>query len=96
MGAEHGELGHELAASGAQDEGRLSLRPGNDHVSSHSTQHVVHLARDAAGGDEYHTTRLCPEYPVPSESVPRNQAEADGHTFCWTCFELEMRALADT
>lgn len=96
MGAEYRELGGELTVSGGQGERHGSLGPGSDRVSSHSTQHVVYLPRDAGDGGEYHTTRLCPQYPVPSESVRRSEAEEDGHTFCWTCFELEMRALADT
>ncbi len=92
MGAESGDTGSEvvMAVSGQPEP---SFTRG-EHVRSRSSHAVVYLAESATAESVYHTSRLCPEYPVPAESVRRTEAEDDGHTFCWSCFELEMRALA--
>jgi hypothetical protein len=97
MGAKSGDLGSETASSvaeGADAEGSPA-GTGGLSVESRSSHLVVSLPPETDESTTYHTSRLCPDYPVPAESVPRAEAEDEGHTFCWTCFELEMRAIGE-
>lgn len=55
----------------------------------------VYLAEEPEGTETYHTTRLCPDFPVPAKSAARADVEDRGFSFCWQCFELEMLALRD-
>lgn len=71
-----------------------SLPPGEGRVASRTTRDVVYLPEGSADGSAYHTSRVCPEFPGAGEVLGRAAAEDAGHPFCWTCFELEMQALA--
>ncbi|MFB6267345.1 MAG: hypothetical protein ABEI31_06780 [Halodesulfurarchaeum sp.] len=78
-------------------EGANGSGPGRSPpFSSRSDQLVVYVPAEAGDTAEYHTSRLCPDYPSSATSINRHTAEDEGHTFCWTCFELEMRALNET
>ena len=72
-----------------------SLQGRDERVASRSTRDVVYLTDQAPESAAYHTSRLCPDFPGEGEVRKRPAAEDDGHPFCWTCFELEMRALAE-
>jgi hypothetical protein len=94
MGAKSGDrVGSETASSTSNGEGTQLV--AEESVPSRSTHDVVYLASGADTGVAYHTSRLCPDFPGSGEAMDRPVAEDDGHPFCWTCFELEMRALAD-
>lgn len=91
-------LGSETASGEVEDleesDPGSSLQ-GGERVASRSTRDVVYLTDGAAETTAYHTSRLCPDFPGAGEVRQRPAAEDDGHPFCWTCFELEMRALAE-
>lgn len=97
MGAMSGDMRSETASRSGEDSAETfrSLSDGKGGPSSRSSQLVVRLPPEGSGDSRYHTTRLCPGFPAQAESVPRTVAEEEGHSFCWTCFELEMRALAE-
>lgn len=101
MGATSGDrLGSESESGTAveTDPPREAPETGEETVKSRTSHTVVYLANGSGetGDREYHTSRLCPDFPQAAEPIRRPAAEDDGHTFCWTCFELEMQALADT
>lgn len=95
MGTPRGEFTPDFGSSTREEPpaGHAS-NPAQPGGSGRSSQLIVSVPEEA-GPDEYHTSRLCSAYPVPAESMTQAEAVDHGHTFCWTCFELEMRALAD-
>ena len=100
MGAMSGNrLGSETASGEVEDleesDPGSSHRGGDSGVASRSTRDVVYLTDEAPESAAYHTSRLCPDFPGAGEVRKRPAAEDEGHPFCWTCFELEMRALAE-
>ncbi|MFB6095225.1 MAG: hypothetical protein ABEJ71_02085 [Halodesulfurarchaeum sp.] len=81
----------------SENEGTNEGGPGRSpEFSSRSDQLVVYVPAEAGDTAEYHTSQLCPDYPSSATSITRHTAEDEGHSFCWTCFELEMRALTET
>ncbi|MFB6113789.1 MAG: hypothetical protein ABEJ58_06760 [Halodesulfurarchaeum sp.] len=85
----------DAGASTLGSEGSVSDRNARSGVLSRSDRLRVFLSTDSEESREYHTSRLCTDFPVPAKSVSRTEAESDGYTFCWQCFELEMQSLAD-
>lgn len=80
---------------GEKEASKDTVPRGSDTaVAARSTRDVVYLRDGAPDTSAYHTSRLCPDFPGSGEVRQRPAAEDEGHPFCWTCFELEMRALA--
>lgn len=96
MGAMSGNRLRSETIWGETEESEGSAPPGSDAgVAARSTRDVVYLRDGATDTSAYHTSRLCPDFPASGEVRQRPAAEDDGHPFCWTCFELEMQALAE-
>lgn len=97
MGAKSGDrLGSETASGTAAEEDPRSPREtGEETVNSRTSHDVVYLESQPEQGREYHTSRLCPDFPESADPTGRPAAEDQGHSFCWTCFELEMQHLAE-
>lgn len=95
MGAKSGNrVGSETASEEVAESDPGSSPPGSGGtIASRTARDIVYLTDGAAETSAYHTSRLCPDFPGSGEVLPRPAAEDDGHPFCWTCFELEMRAL---